>query len=186
MSNLLDKFSTLWGTLSRRDRRLAVVMLMVVTLFVGYFVVTGVRSKVRSLETSVASKERDLNTIRTMTGDLAESRQRIADLEEQMGGFGDFSVSGFLESTGDELKLADNIKGINDQGLIEGAYFDEHRYEVVFKKITLDQLVNYLFKVQSAAQPLRIDRLVVRANTRDRTELSANVEVVFSKMKQEG
>ena len=183
---MFDKISNLWNTLSPRDRRLAVVTVVAVSLFVGYFVVTGVRSRVRSLETSVVAKERDLNTIRTMTGNLDESRQRIADLEKQMGGFEDFSVSGFLESTGDELKLADNIKGINDQGLNEGAYFDEHRYEVVFKKITLDQLVNYLFKVQSAPQPLRIDRLVVRANTRDRTELSANVEVVFSKMKQEG
>ena len=186
MSALLQKIGSLWNTLSRRDRRLMVVMVTGLTLFFGYFIVTGMRSKVRSLETSVTAKQRDLNTINSMIADLEESRARMAELEGQLGGYQDFSVSGFLENTGDELKIADSIKGINDQGLTEGTFFDEHRYEVVLKKITLEQLVNYLFKVQSAAEPMRIDRLTIRSNTRNREELSANVEVVFSKLKQEG
>jgi len=186
MSALLEKLGSLWNTLSRRDRRLLVVMVLGVTLFIGYFVVTGVRSKVRGLETSVTAQQRDLNTINSMIADLEESRARMAELETQLGGFQDFSVSGFLENTGDELKIADNIKGINDQGLTEGPFFDEHRYEVVLKKVTLEQLVNYLYKVQSAKEPMRIDRLTIRSNTRNREELSANVEVVFSRLKQEG
>ena len=186
MSTLVEKISSLWNTLSRRDRRLMVVLVVGLTLFVGFFVVTGIRSRVRSLSTSVQSKQRDLNTINSMIADLEESRSRIEELEARLEGYGDFSVSGFLESTGDELKIADNIKGINDQGMTEGAFFAEHRYEVVLKKVTLEQLVNYMYKIQSAPQPLRIDRVVVRANTRNREELSANVEVVFSRLQAEG
>jgi len=186
MSGFTEKVGSLWNALSRRDRRLLVVMVVGLTLFVGFFVVTGVRSKVRGLESSVTAKQRDLNTINSMIADLEDSRARMAELETQLDGFQDFSVSGFLENTGDELKIADNIKGINDQGLTEGPFFDEHRYEVVLKKVTLEQLVNYLFKVQEAPQPMRVNRLTIRANTRNREELSANVEVVFSKLKQEG
>jgi type II secretory pathway component PulM len=183
---MLDKISAFWNTLSRRDRRLMVVMVTAITLFVGYFVVTGIRSRVNRLETTVATKERDLDTLQTMLGSLEDNRAAIADLEEQLAGYSDFSVSGFLESTGEELKISDNIKGINDQGASEGEYFAEHRYEVVMKKVTLEQLVNYLYKIHSAPQPLRIDKLQVRANTRNREELNVNVDVVFSKLSEEG
>ncbi len=183
---MLDKISTFWNTLSRRDRRLMVFMVVSITLFVGYFVVTGIRSRVDRLETTVATKQRDLDTIRMMVGSLEENRTLIAELEEQLAGYSDFSVSGFLESTGEQIKISDNIKGINDQGEESGEFFAEHRYEVVIKKVSLEQLVNYLYKIQSAPQPLRVERLVVRANTRNREELNVNVNVVFSKLNQEG
>ena len=182
----MGALTSFWNTLSRRDQRLAMIMVVAIVCFVGYFVVTGVRARVDRLETSVGDKERDLQTIQGMVGSLGETQARIAELEEQFSQYKDFSVSGFLESTGEEIKITDNIKGINDQGLSEGDYFDEHRYEVVMKQVTLEQLVNYLYKIQSAPQPLRIDRLVVRANTRNREELNANVEVVFSQLKDEG
>jgi hypothetical protein len=54
------------------------------------------------------------------------------------------------------------------------------------KQVTLEQVINYLYKVQSAPQPLRVDRLVIRTNTRNREELNANVEVVFSTLPKEG
>lgn len=181
----MGQLGSLWNTMSRRDRRLLVFMVVSLTLFIGYFVVTGVRAKVRSLETSVTGMQRDLNTMNSMLADLDASRGRIADIEKQLGGFANFSVSGFLQTAGEETKISDNIKGINDEGLSDGVFFDEHAYEVVLKKVTLEQLVNYLYKIQSAPQPLRISRLVVRANTRNREELSANVTVVFSKLKAE-
>ena len=183
---MLEKISTFWNTLSRRDRRLMVFMVVSITLFVGYFVVTGIGSRVDRLETTVATKQRDLDTIRMMVGSLEENRSLIAELEEQLAGYADFSVSGFLESTGEQIKISDNIKGINDQGATEGEFFAEHRYEVVLKKVSLEQLVNYLYKIQSAPQPLRVERLVVRANTRNREELNVNVDVVFAKLNQEG
>ena len=183
---MLEKISTFWNTLSRRDRRLMAFMVVAITCFVGYFVVTGINSRVKRLETTVSSKERDLETMQTMLGTLEQNRTAIAEIEEQLRGYTDFSVSGFLESTGEEIKISDNIKGINDQGTSEGEFFDEHRYEVVLKKVLLEQLINYLYKVQSAPQPLRVERLVVRSNTRNREELNVNVDVVFSQLKQEG
>lgn len=187
MSALLDKAGAYWNTLSRRDRRLLVVMVSAIVLFVGYFAVTGVRSRVHKLETSVASKQRDLELIQHMTGSISENRATIEEMRADMEKYKGFSVSGFLESTGEELKIAESITNINDQGLQEGNYFDEHRYEVVMKKVTLEQLVNYLYKIQSAEQPLRVEKLKVRTNTRNREEISSvNIDVVFSKIKMEG
>ncbi len=186
MSDLLERLGAYWSSLSRRDRRLLVVMVTAIALFVGYLAVSTVRSRVGRLEEAVADKERDLETIQRITGRLEESRATMAEIEARLAQYKDFSVSGFLENAGEDLKLSENIKGINDQGLVQGDFFDEHRYEVVMRKVTLEQLVNYLYKIQSAEQPLRIDRLVVRTNTRNREELNVNVEVVFSKLKEDG
>lgn len=186
MKGLLDRIGAFWGSLSRRDRRLLTIMVVAVTLFAGYFVVTGVRNRVDKLEESVGNKERDLASIERMQGSLAENRAQITQLEDQLEQYENFSVSGFLESTGDEIKISEQIKGINDQGVTEGTYFDQHRYEVVLKQVTLEQVINYLYKVQSAPQPLNVDRLVIRTNTRNREELNANIEVIFSTLPKEG
>ncbi len=186
MKGLLERLGAFWGSLSRRDRRLLVIMVVAVTLFAGYFVVTGVRGRVAKYEEAVADKERDLAAIERMGGSLAENQAKVQQMEDQLKQYENFSVSGFLESTGDEIKISEQIRGINDQGITEGAYFDEHRYEVVMKQVTLEQVVNYMYKIQSAPQPLRIERLVIRTNTRNREELNANVEVVFSTLPKEG
>jgi len=186
MKGLLERLGSFWGSLSRRDRRLLVVMVVAVTLFAGYFVVTGLRGRVDKLEEAVENKDRDLKSIQRMSGSLAENRDKITALEEELKKHENFSVSGFLETVGDDIKISEQIKGINDQGISEGTYFDEHRYEVVMKQVSLEQLVNYLYKVHSAPQPLRVDKLTIRTNTRNREELNANVEVVFSKLPKEG
>ncbi|MCK6527491.1 type II secretion system protein GspM [Myxococcota bacterium] len=169
---VMEPLERTWSRLSRRDRALLAGMVLLLLSLVLWFGAGAMRSSLDRLETQVAARQKDLATVAEMKALLAESRGKVERMEEELRSQGDFSLAGYLEQS-----AGVPISAINDGGTNQGEFFEEQRVNIVVRNVTLEQLVELLYRLKTAPRHMRVTDLKVKTNFRSREQLDVNLEV---------
>ncbi len=167
----MERVEGVWSRMSARDRRAALGMTLAILVAVFYLGITTMARSLRTLEATVASREKELKAAQSTEQELETSRRRVIQMEQELRAQGDFSLAGFLEQ-GDL-----SISRINDAGTVEGEFFLEQKSEVAVKGVTLQQTVELLHRLQIAPRHLLITNLKVKTNLRNREQLDVDLDV---------
>jgi type II secretory pathway component PulM len=89
----------------------------------------------------------------------------------------DFTLYTFVERKAREAGVRPNVKAINpSRGMSAGTY-EEAMADVSLEKITLRQLVQFLYQAESPRDAVRIRKLTVRKSLESREYLTATVQL---------
>lgn len=168
-----------WEQLTKSQKRsLTIGMIFVVGASLAQFAVfpwLDARDKVKS---SIAANEKILREL-TMLGREYAVLKRSSDavrkvVEQRPPGFALFS---YLEKKAGETGLKAHIKSINPLKPTSTGVYEEAAVEIKIENLTMKQLTDFIYNVESPEQMVRIRRLTVR-KTKDTPEyLVAEIQV---------
>lgn len=176
-SALIVRFRTLYESLSPRDRRLFIgLVVFFVLLVLGFASWSGNRYLVK-LEQDNTRKQEQLGRVLEARMAHEELRGQIDALEALLKQNGDFNLTSFLERLANEQQFPQTVN-IQTKGEQVKEGVKEVTVEVRIRKAPLEKIVRYLHAIESAPQHLQVRNLRIRTTFNSRSELDLELEVV--------
>jgi len=162
-----EKYLILFGSL-------AVIVFLVVQLAVFPFL-----EKKNRLARGVEARAQGLKEMRLLAGEYQLGRQETSDvrriLSERPPGFTLFS---FLERAATDSAVRENIKYMKPSTAQTTGPYKELMVEMKLERITLGQLVNYLYSIESPDRMIGIKRLSINEYRQDPGYLDTVIQVI--------
>jgi len=168
-----------WDTLGRREKIaiLGGAGVAALILLVQFAILPFWEEKTRVAK-ALETQERALEE---MNAQLAEYRliKREMDVIRQAMTTrpADFSLPGFVERKARESGVRQNVRAINPSPGESAGSYEEALADVSLERITLRQLVQFLYKADSPRDAVRIRKLTVRKSTESPEYLTATVQL---------
>ena len=182
---------TYFHMLQRREQILALsagLLVLVAVLFT--FVITPMLARAANLDRRLAVASRQLAELQALHGDYQRQKQIIdridAQLRRQQKNVAIFS---HLEQVAGQIQtgIQDKIQSMNTVASPPNTVYKEDSVEVKMEGVTLEQIVEYLHRVERSPQVLKIKRLQVKPTRESRQQLSVRFRIsVFSLMEPAG
>jgi len=153
-----------YNRLAPRERVLvgvATLATLVISLYT--FIWDPLQSNQALLARRIATKEKDLAAIERLREtylDLErylEANQAATSLQNP-----NFNLFASVQKTVSEAVSRENITSMNPSTKPIGTDFQEEQVEIKLQKVSLPQLVDFLYRVEKGAQPLRFSRLQIK------------------------
>ncbi|MBN1336865.1 MAG: type II secretion system protein M [Deltaproteobacteria bacterium] len=139
-----------------RDRML--LNLLVIAGVVVAFVLGGIglRTHINGLRSEIETRKNQLAMVEEMKQAWNEDRDTLAVLEEKVSAHAETSFSAFLEKSADRVSLRDNLKQVRELSSSTTDTLEERQFAVTLSRVSLEQLVGFLYEVETAGYPLRV------------------------------
>jgi hypothetical protein len=162
----LRAVTAFWARLSPREQGFVGTAAAVLggTLFY-LLVVDPVWEAHNRLRARVAAKERELGEVITLSRTYRLLRQEAERSRPAAGT--SISPVAFLESLTSTTVGRDKVTGINPSGHESRAGTDQDTIELSLSGVSLRELVELLYKIDTASVPLRIVRLAIKKRYKD-------------------
>ncbi len=172
--------------LGKREKHTLWIGAIVLAIFlIFHFIVDPVFEKKERLKKGIGVKAAALEDIVNLSAQynsIRKSDKQIQEIiEKRAAGFTLFS---FLERAGGIAKVKDHIKYMKPDTSEGAGPYQEAMVEMKLEKITLSQLVRYLYRIESLDNIVFVKRLSIMENREDSNSLDAIVQA-FTYMKKE-
>lgn len=155
-------FETLYNTflgLNPREQVIALIGAGAAVLLVVGLPLSLASGKLASLEEQILEGNEKRLEIARRTEQYRQIKRELGQLEARVEQGFEATVSSTLTSLAGQAGIEDRIQNIRERGATPSELFDEISVEVKLAKVTLPQLMDYLYKIEK--DPKRLLRLTV-------------------------
>ena len=162
---LRERFSELVATMSPRDRRLFVglIVFAVVTVLGGAWWISS--SILEDAQSRVAQREETLGLLQGLAADQAEALAQVETIEAELRKSEGQDLPSFIEKAADKVGIASNLQGVREKQVVTEGSLEEKTYTVELSKIQLAQLTDFLYQVETGGYPLRVRTMKTKVVT---------------------
>ncbi len=162
---LQDRLRNTLEGMSARDRALLYLM-VIFFILVGLGLGTmGVRSHLGRLEETLDTRRGQLTMVREMAVEYADGTEQLAEVEEKLRTHRSTTLSAFLEKSADKVQIRDSLKQVKERSSTTLESLEEKQYTAQLRPVTLEQLVGFLYEVETSGYPLLIKTLTAKTIT---------------------
>lgn len=189
---ILERFNveTLYNTflgLQPREQIIALVVAGIVLLLVVIMPVSLAGGKIASLEKTLSTGREQINDVVREIGDFNREKARLTSVEAQLKSGFDTSISTTLENLATQSGVKENVDSLKERPLVPSDIFDEASIDVRVTRITLSQLIDFLYKIESEkAKVLRVKQMQIKPRYDNRKLLDVSFQVSTFKLSGEG
>ena len=165
--------------LTQREKLLAVVLVIIVAAW-GLFVFTvrPVIERVETLKRVIPERQSELEVLHAKAGEYIALRDGIETLHTKIASQEKtFELLPFLESLIRECGLTEKVATMKQQVSQLEPNHSETIVEIELKKLTLSQLINFLWQVESAKVLAGTKSLYIKKNLENTDLLDSLIEV---------
>lgn len=138
----------------------AVLIILIIILQFALFPFLGEKKKVRR---SIQAKEQILKELASLSSEYMALRENSVDIEKALAGRpGNFTLFSFLEKQAGRSGVKPNIKYMKPSTSINRESYSESTVEMKLENVTLEQLVEYLYLVESPENLVGIKRISIK------------------------
>ncbi len=170
-------FETLYNTflgLQSREQLISVVVAGILLILIVIVPISLASGKLSQMEKAISSGREQINDVVREIGEYNKARSQLNAIESQLKGDVDVSISTTLEKLAEQINLKDNLGFGKGESTTSSDIFDEKSAEVKLSRVTLSQLVEFLYKIESEkTRILRIKKLTVAPRFDNRKLLDA-------------
>jgi hypothetical protein len=160
--NVENLYNTFLG-MTPREQTIAVVMAVGVLVLFIIMPVSLASGRLSNMEKMIKVSHSKMDQIMVQIDDFNKIKANLDRIESGLKGGFDRTVSTTLESLAQESGIGDNIQSLKEKPIIPTDLYDELSVDVSLSKITLDQVVGYLYKIEQNKQKvLRVKRLQLK------------------------
>ena len=119
--------------------------------------------------------------------DYQASRKRLEEIQKQLSAGGGQSLTTVLETLANEEGIGGSIEKLKPVNMGTSDYFDEVGVDAAIGKVSLDQVVNYLSRIEAHPDiPMKVKKLQIKPRYGGRSQLSVTFQVSTVQIKKEG
>ncbi|MFQ5708553.1 MAG: hypothetical protein ACE5HO_13940 [bacterium] len=168
--------------LQRDKRALRLGALFLLALMVYQFAVQPTLSKLTTLDRLIPRKQKNLLELRQMGGKYQTMVQQIRQWQTSASESATFGALSFLENQARQVLHKDNLISLkpataNSAGEVVPG-FKKSAFEVELEKVSVEELVTFLYQVENAQHPMKITDLHLKPNFDPAQGLDATVKVI--------
>ncbi len=168
--------------LSERDRRVLIILVVFFGLIGAYLIVDYGIGKGGS--GAVDTKEKELRDIIQLYRTFQQTKADFSDAEKAMKRSGDFELLSELETLADRAKVKGLIASMDKKKQPKNPYYNEEAVEVKLDRVTIVQLMDYLYELEYSPKVLRVKELHVEVRFDNKDQM--NVRILASKYSPKG
>ncbi|MFH1875121.1 MAG: hypothetical protein ABH859_08095 [Pseudomonadota bacterium] len=180
------KFQNLYNTylgLTSREQTIALIATAAVILLIILLPVTVASKKISNLEKSIEQANDRLKDITYEIGQLNEIKAQLAQEETKLAGGFDASISTTLENLANKSGISERIDSLKEKAVTPSDLFDEASVDVRLKKVTLPELIDYLYAIEhNTDKLLRLKRLEIKPRYDNPKEFDVSFQVSTYRM----
>ena len=148
----------------------------ILALSVYLFVISPYYTAINALDRRISAKNKELAEILTMRGEYLRLKENTRGLENVMRSARGFPLLSFLENLAATNQLKTKIADMKPVTTPLNERFKETSVEMKLEDVTLKQLIDYLYQIEQAPQPLQIKRIHI-TKKKDQTYLTVTLQV---------
>jgi len=157
---------------------LALIILLPISLASG---------RITKLERSYSQNKKEMGNIVFEIEDYNKMKDRLKVMEEDVKKGYDTSLSTTLESLGGKSGIKENIESIKERPIVPSELFDESIVDVRLSKVTLPQLIGFLYSIEyDKTRLLRVKELRLRTRFDNKQLFDVSFQVSTYRLQQEG
>lgn len=170
--NLFDRLRDRWEQMPPRERRLVTILVSTVLVGVAFYVALGIRDGLVDLEKRNQDKREALRAIQLYrTGGAARTRSLVEIPAEADVVKLDRYIDGIIQKEGIESPRYPQPKDSK-----KGKYI-ERTFKLSLPKLTINQLKNFLEKLETGSKVVIVKELHVKVNFREKEKLDVDLVV---------
>jgi type II secretory pathway component PulM len=177
MSTILERIANLWAGIKRpfnplrerlrgalegmsaRDRAMLYILVIFFTL-VGLGLGTmAVKSHLARLDETLSTRRGQLTMVKEMAFEYEEGTLQLEELEEKLTTHKGTTLSAFLEKSADSVQIRDSLKQVKERSSTTLESLEEKQFTAQLRPVSLEQLVGFLYEVETSGYPLLIKTL---------------------------
>lgn len=159
------RFADIIANMSARDRKLFVGL--VVSGFVaalgGLWWIAD--EQLLSVQGSIDAQEHNLVLLNALAAEQASAGEQAQKIERQLTKFAGQDLPSFLEKAAEKTGVTTNLQGVREKSTTTEGNIEEHGYTVDLSKLSLQQLTEFLYEVETAGYPLKVRSMKTKAVT---------------------
>ena len=152
--------------MNARDRMLLFGMVIAITIVVLGLGTAAMLSRLESAENLLATRRTQLAMVSEMGLSYQDALGKNEELEKKLSAHRDTTLSAFLEKAADKTQIRDNLKQVKERSATITLDLEEKVYAVQLSKVTLEQLANYLYEIETSGYPLLVRNAKIKPKTR--------------------
>jgi general secretion pathway protein M len=164
--------------LSRRDRTALTVggIVVLVTLLV-FGLILPYHEAMARLDSRIAVRQKQVREVQALQQEYRALQQQLAVAQNRLSRSRGFSLFSFLESQTARVATKENLIYMRPQQTAAREGRQEESVEIKLEKLRLDQLVHFLYGIESADAYLQVKNLRVRTRFDDRSLFDATMTI---------
>ena len=145
--------------MSARDRAMLYILVIFFTL-VGLGLGTmAVKSHLARLDETLSTRRGQLTMVREMAFEYEEGTAQLEELEDKLTQHKGTTLSAFLEKSADSVQIRDSLKQVKERSSTTLESLEEKQFTAQLRPVSLEQLVGFLYEVETSGYPLLIKTL---------------------------
>ena len=182
LRDILEKSG--WNRMAKREQTMTgALMALVAALLLFSFVFSPLLESRQRLQKSLVKKQMELQEIRTLQKEYQSLQQRSGDIQQRLTKRPvDFSLFSFIEQQATSTGIKQQINYLKPSNVTSEGSLNESRVDMKLQQITLENLVNFLKKVESPENVVSVSRISIQEHGKKQGFLNAVIQIVtFSK-----
>jgi type II secretory pathway component PulM len=181
----LQNLSNTYVTLSPRDRLIFIGAAVGVVVLLVFLPVSLLSGKIRSLQNEVSSSQETLQKISSNIQEYKELQSTVKSLKRKLGS-GVTNPMSKIEEIATQSNIRENVDSLTMAPSIDTDFFDGDVVSLTLKKVTLPQLVSFLYNVENNKKGvMKIMRLEMKSLYSNRALLNVTCQIASLSLKEE-
>jgi len=152
-----------WTKLDRKQRYLVAICAAVVAIaLLMEFAVFPMWDAKAKMKKSILNHSKKLEEVAKIDFDFAVQNSKISRIKNTIASRrADFTLFAYLEKKAVSASVKGSIKQMNSMQGVKSPSFEETLIDLKLEKITIKQLMDFLYQVESPAEMIKIKRITV-------------------------
>lgn len=164
--------------LSRRDRTALIIGSIVVLVIVMVFgLILPYQGAIARLDARIATRQKQVREVQVLQQEYRGLQRQLAQTQNRLAQSRGFSLFSFIESQTAQVATKENLIYMRPQQTASREGHQEESVEIKLEKLHLDQLVRFLYGIESADAFMQVRNLRVRTRFDDRSLLDATMTI---------
>ena len=177
LDTLADKVRNTWTAITPRERGALALMILAVLVVAGYFAVGAMNKTVTQVRRNLTSTEQAQENVEKLMQQYRVLAASAESLDVSLEAGRDFTPLTWLESVDNEMGISGNIRSMTERSVEETDYYRSQTIDIVVDDINLRQVVDFLYRLQSTAQVIRMNEVRVKTDRKNRELLDLRMEL---------
>ena len=161
-----------------RERQMLAIMAGAVAVWLIYWIINVfLMNPLAQSRKNVEARQRVLQNMMILQSDYRRIEFEVNKLERMIQSGQRGNVLSNLETMANQANIKDKIASMDPKSSPPNDLYRENVIEVRLKSVNLKQLVDYLYRIESSGQLLKIKRLRIKTRSDDASLLDVNFRV---------
>lgn len=158
------RFGGLVADMSPRDRSLFLGLVVCAYLGVLGVAAWGGKAVLSDVQSRITTKQAALVRLEDMESEYVANSAKVEDIEDTLRKNAKQEFAAYAEKSAQKHGLTTNLKAVREKGASTQGNLEEKTFTVELEKVTLAQLVDFLYEVEANGYPLKIRSSRIKAS----------------------